>query len=149
MKVETAIAIALRLVCQFEGFRARPYLCPAGVATVGYGSTRYRTGLRVSLADPPVTEEAARGMAEEHLRRACLPDVIRCCPNVADEGRVAALLDFVYNLGGGNLAASTLRRRVNSGDWDAARLEFGKWVYSAGVPLAGLVRRRAAEVELI
>ena len=49
----------LAIVRRFEGFRASPYLCPAGVPTIGYGSTRYEDGSKVSLTDPPITQERA------------------------------------------------------------------------------------------
>lgn len=149
MNVDTSVGIALRLVREFEGFRARPYLCPAGVPTIGYGSTTYRTGRAVTLRDPAITEEVARGLAADYLRRVCLPAVVKLTPGANTEGRVAALLDFVYNLGADRLRVSTLRRRVAAGDWDGAAAEFRKWVYAGGVPLAGLVRRRAAEIELL
>jgi lysozyme len=50
-----------RLICMFEGFSAKPYLCSAKVPTIGYGSTYYLNGRRVTLLDKPITElEALR-----------------------------------------------------------------------------------------
>jgi lysozyme len=45
-----------RLICMFEGFSAKPYLCSAKVPTIGYGNCYYLNGRRVSLLDKPITE---------------------------------------------------------------------------------------------
>lgn len=50
----------LELIAEFEGFRSEPYLCPANVATIGYGTTIYPNGLRVSLNDKPISEDLAK-----------------------------------------------------------------------------------------
>jgi hypothetical protein len=59
-----------------------------------------------------------------------------------------ALVSFTYNAGGGNLAKSTLLRKLNAGDYDGAAAEFDKWVSSKGQRLNGLIRRRNAEEAL-
>jgi lysozyme len=64
------------------------------------------------------------------------------------EGRLAAIVDFTFNLGAGRLQTSTLRRRVNQRDWAAAAKELHRWVYGGGKVLPGLVKRRMAEVAL-
>lgn len=65
------------------------------------------------------------------------------------EGRLAAIVDFTFNLGGGRLQTSTLRRRLNQRDWPAAAAELRRWVDGGGKVLLGLVARRKAEVALI
>lgn len=76
---------------------------------------------------------------------------LRYCPVLATEpdGRLAAIVDFTFNLGAGRLQTSTLRRRVNQGDWPAAAGELARWIYGAGKVLPGLVARRAAEAALV
>jgi lysozyme len=64
-------------------------------------------------------------------------------------GAVAAILDFTYNLGSGNLAASTLRKRIQAGDKDGAKSELMKWVKGGGRVLPGLVKRRTSEAALM
>ncbi len=147
--LDRAVNLAAALCRRFEGFRASPYLCPAGVATIGYGTTTYDDGKRVLLTDPPVTREQADTMLSRRLRRVYLPALLRACPALATAppGRVAALLDWTYNLGEGNLRASTLRRRVNAGEWNDVPAELRRWVFGGGVRLPGLVARREAEVE--
>ena len=61
------------------------------------------------------------------------------------EGRLAAIVDFTFNLGAGRLQTSTLRRRVNQREWVAAETELRRWVYGGGRVLAGLIGRRDAE----
>jgi len=73
---------------------------------------------------------------------------LRYCPVLAteSEGRLAAIVDFTFNLGAGRLQTSTLRRRVNQRDWSGAALALRRWVYGGGKVLSGLVIRRCAEV---
>jgi lysozyme len=68
---------------------------------------------------------------------------------LADPGKLAAIVDFAYNLGVGRLQASTLRRMINQQRWDAACDELRKWVMAGGKKLPGLVLRREAEVQLM
>lgn len=147
--VEPALPVALRLVEHFEGLHLGPYLDPVGIATIGLGATRYLDGRAVTLQDPPITRAAAYDMARHHLRSVCVPAVLRLCPQVDTPERLAALADFVFNLGAGRLQASTLRRRVAAGRWDDVPQELSRWVYGGGRVLRGLVLRRQAEAALI
>ena len=144
-----AIDLAASLCRQFEGLYLKPYLCPALVATVGYGATRYEDGRRVLLADPPITKARAEELLRWELNKVCLPAVARSCPKLTDPPKLAAILDFTFNLGSGNLHSSTLRKKINLEDWDAAQLELAKWVRGGGRILPGLVRRRTAEAALL
>lgn len=145
----TAVELAAALARRFEGLYLRPYLCPAGVPTIGYGATYYEDGTRVTLMDAPITRERAEALLLHMVRTVYLPAVNRLCPGINSAERAAAIIDFTFNLGAGNLQASTLRRRVNAGQWDAVPAELMKWVRGGGRVLLGLVRRRQAEVELI
>jgi lysozyme len=144
---------AIDLAKRFEGFErmvkrgveitAVPYVCPAGFWTIGYGH----------LCDPkhpPVTEAEAEVYLASDLQTA-LAATLRYCPVLAieSEGRLAAIVDFTFNLGAGRLQTSTLRRRVNQRDWVAAELELRRWVYGGGRALPGLVARRDAEAALL
>ncbi len=144
-----AIEVAAALCRRFEGFYAHPYICPAGVPTIGYGATAYLDGRAVRLTDPPISREAADRLLLLSVQRQYLPAVQRLCPGVTDPARLAALIDFTFNLGAGRLSASTLRRRVNAGQWDAVPAELRKWVRGGGRVLPGLVIRREAEAALI
>lgn len=146
----SAIQTARDLCLVFEGMYLKAYLCPANVPTIGVGSTFYEDGRRVSLADPPISRERAMELLEHELQ-ACLPKVLRLCPELSAWGDKAtgAILDFAFNCGTGALQSSTLRRRINADDPESARSELMKWVRGGGKVLPGLVRRRAAEAALL
>lgn len=143
---------AIDLAKRFEGFhrvpradpgRAHPYVCPAGYWTIGYGH----------LCDPkhpPITEAEAEGYLAADLKTA-LNATLRYCPVLATEpeGRLAAIVDFTFNLGAGRLQTSTMRRRINQRDWAASTQELGRWIYGGGQVLPGLVARRKAEASLM
>lgn len=149
MDVTQALALAMRLCLLFEGLYLRPYLCPAGVPTIGVGSTRYLDGRPVRLDDPPITREHAMVLLRYRLLGEFMPGVRALCGAVDDAGRLAALTDFAYNLGLGALRGSTLRRRILAGRWDLVPAELRKWVLAGGRRMRGLERRREAEIRLI
>ena len=144
-----AIQVACALAQHFEGLFLTPYLCPAGVPTIGYGATYYENGRRVTLRDPAITRERAWELLLWMVRTVYLPAVLKLCPGVNTPERLAALIDFAFNLGIGQLKASTLRRRVNANLWDAVPFELRKWVIGGGKRLKGLILRREAEAALI
>jgi lysozyme len=143
---------AIDLAKRFEGFhrvpkhdpgRAHPYVCPAGYWTIGYGH----------LCDPkhpPITKGEAEAYLAQDLK-AALAATLRYCPVLATEpeNRLAAIVDFTFNLGAGRLQTSTLRRRVNQRNWADVAKELRRWVYGGGKVLPGLVARREAGVCLL
>lgn len=143
------IAIAAALCRRFEGFYPKPYLCPAGVPTIGFGATFYEDGTRVSLTDPAIDRERAEDLLMWHLKSRFLPAVAALCPGIDDPERLAAIIDFTFNLGAGNLKASTLRRRINEGKWESVPAQLMKWNKAGGRVLNGLTIRRKAEADLI
>lgn len=147
--MDLAVSIAAALARRFEGCRLRPYLCSAGVPTIGYGATFYEDGSRVTLSDPPITKERAEALLLWMIRTRFLPAVLRLCPGIDSPERLAAIIDFCFNLGAGSLKASTLRRRINAGRWGDVPAEIRKWIRGGGRELLGLVFRRDAEAALI
>ena len=144
--------LAIDLAKRFEGFhrvpkhdpqRAHPYVCPAGYWTIGFGH----------LCEPghlPITEEEGETYLAQDLVTA-LKATLRYCPVLATEPekRLAAIVDFTFNLGAGRLQTSTLRRRINQRDWQSAANELSRWVRGGGRVLPGLVARRQAEIALL
>lgn len=144
--------IAAELCRRFEGFSSKPYLCPAGIPTIGYGSTYYADGRKVKLTDVAITEPQARQLLLFELIHTYAPGVIRQCPILIslamqskDWRKFNAIVDFAYNLGVGALQTSTLRRKINAQDWEGAREQLMRWVRGGGKVLPGLVKRREAE----
>ena len=142
-----ALDLAAGLCLRFEGLYLKPYLCPAGIPTIGVGSTRYEDGVAVSMFDAPITKDRAIELLMLTLKRDYLPAVRTLC-KVENAKQLAALTDFAYNLGVGALRSSNLRKRVNAGDYEAVPAEFSKWVKGGGKVLRGLVIRRQAEADL-
>lgn len=145
--------LAVTLCKYFEGCHkidpftmlVHPYVCPAGVWTIGYGTTVLPDGSRVSKNTVPITQEDATQYLLLTLDK-CTKQAIRLSPVLAQsEQRLAAITSFIYNLGQGRYRASTLRRKVNEQDWDSARTEIKKWVYAGGRILNGLKIRREVE----
>jgi lysozyme len=145
-----AITIAAGLCRVFEGLYLKPYLCPAGVPTIGYGTTAYENGTRVTLKDAAITKSRAEELLRWELQQT-LAAVKKLCPNLPSTGSkpLAAIMDFTYNLGSGRLQSSTLRKRLLAGDMNGAKIELRKWVRGGGKVLPGLVKRRAVEAALL
>lgn len=137
------------LIARFEGCHRwkgewiYPYLDPIGIPTQAYGR------VVPSMAVPPIDGPTARNWLEEdaeEARRAAL----RLSPILADHpDKLAAVTSWIYNLGVGRYQGSTMRRRINEGDWEGAAAECRKWVMAGGRKLNGLVIRREAEASLI
>lgn len=144
------LGIAADLCKRFEGFRSKPYLCPAGIPTIGYGSTYYADGRKVALTDAPIDEPAAKTLLMAELHHTYLPGVLRNCPGLAtDERKLNAIVDFCYNLGVGRLQTSTLKRKINAQDWEGAKEQLMLWTRGGGKVLPGLLKRRTAECALL
>lgn len=144
------------LVAHFEGFCSSPYLCPAGVPTIGFGATFYEDGRRVTMQDQAISRERAEKLLSWHLSQfgAMLDKAV----TVKTEQRERdALLSILFNVGPGstgkrdgiiwlaNGQPSTLLRRLNAGDKQGAADAFLSWNRSGGKALPGLTKRRAAE----
>jgi len=144
---KTATA-GLQIIKKHEGFRARPYLCPAGIPTIGYGNTYYPNGQKVQLSDPPITHEQATAMLQAVLEK-YEGAVSRYVQTAITQAQFDALVSFAYNVGMENLRQSTLLKKVNRNPADPTiRAEFAKWTRANGRILEGLKKRRAEEAEL-
>ena len=137
----------LQLIKGFEGLKLKPYLCSAGVPTIGWGSTRYEDGRKVKMSDPPITLERADSLFETTLLEYEV-GVIDAAQVPLKQREFDALVSFSYNLGVPALSRSTLRKKLNRGDKTGAADELLKWNRANGKPLAGLTRRRKAERKL-
>lgn len=136
----------LDLVKQYEGLRTTAYLCPANVPTIGYGST---TGLtRADVGRKKITAAQAETLLRADLVR-FETAVSKLVKVTLTDNQFAALVSWTFNLGEGNLAKSTLLKRINA-KAPIADIErsWMQWVNAGGKRLQGLVRRRQTEVAL-
>ena len=138
----------LDLIKQFEGLSLKPYLCPAGIPTIGYGNTFYEDGTKVTLKDNPITRERADSLFNFLVTTNFVNVVNRLVIVDINQNQFDALVSFVYNIGSGNFEKSTLLKKVNQSDFIGASLEFEKWNKASGKVLNGLTKRRLAEKEL-
>ena len=131
------------LIKRFEGFSRTVYFCPAGYPTIGYG--------HVVKPHEDFSAGIDEAQAEELLRQdAVIAEraVLRLINVPLTDGQFDALVSFTYNLGGGALQRSTMRRKINREEHADVPEQFMRWVWAGGRKLKGLVRRREAESRL-
>lgn len=139
--MKTSLA-GLRLIKKFEGLRLKAYICPAGVLTIGYGST----GAHVK-PEMVITAAEAEALLIKDLAR--FENAINRLVKVPlNQNQFDALASFIFNIGIGAFEKSTLLRILNTGNYNAAADQFGRWTRGGGVVLEGLVKRRKEEKNL-
>jgi lysozyme len=156
------------LMHKYEGFRSRPYLCPAHIWTIGYGHVLYQEQIRLPVMrvegketpmirkEMPLKPEDNRVWTKTEIDELFRTDVgtfergvLRLVPSVVGrQGAFDALVSISFNFGLGNLQRSTIRMRANRGDWEGAAEAFRVWTKGGGKVLPGLVKRREAEIAL-
>ena len=136
------------LIKEFEGLKLKPYLCSAGVPTIGYGNTYYLDNTKVKLTDAPISKQ----MAEILLQRTAdvyASKVANLIKKPVTQNQFNALVSFAFNLGVRALQNSTLLRLVNINPNDAnIAKEFLKWNKAGGRVVQGLTNRRIKESAL-
>ncbi len=138
---------AVALIKSFEGLVLKAYVDPATGGepiTIGYGTTIYPDGKKVKLGDV-ITKEQADQYAINDINKFAGRVALLVNSQITDN-QFGALTSFAYNVGLGNLKASTLLKKVNLNPNDnSIKSEFMKWTKAAGKVMNGLVRRRTAE----
>lgn len=148
MKIVKINKTGIDFIKSFEGLRLNPYLCSAGVPTIGYGSTSYENGVRVTLGDPDITQERAENLLMNTLST-YEKGVDDYTTDSINQQQFNALVSFAYNLGVKALKSSTLLKLVNLNPNNPLIVdEFNKWVNANGRKISGLVKRRSAESKL-
>ena len=154
------------LMHKYEGYRTRPYLCPAHIWTIGYGHVLYQNQIRLPMMRPegkadipmirkemPLKPEDNRVWTKQEIDKLFEDDVasfergvLRLVPGSAGrQGRFDALVSISFNFGLGNLQRSSIRIKANRGDWEGAADAFLLWNKGGGKVLPGLERRRKDE----
>ena len=138
----------LNLIKQFEGLSLKPYLDAVNIPTIGYGSTYYEDGTKVTLKDKPITEERATQLLEVIANKTFSENINKVVKVPLSQNQFDALVSFAYNIGNKNFNWSTLLKKLNLSDYEGASQEFGRWNQANGKILNGLVLRRQKEKEL-
>jgi len=155
------------LMHQYEGYRNKPYLCPAHIWTIGYGHVLYQDQIKLPVVrkegytglirkEYPLRQEDSRVWTKEEIEKLFADDVasfergvLRLAPAVLGrQGAFDACVSFAFNAGLGNFQRSTIRMKANRGEWEAAAEAFMQWTKGGGKELPGLVKRRKAEKAL-
>ena len=155
------------LMHQYEGYRNKPYLCPAHIWTIGYGHVLYQDQIKLPVVrkegytglirkEYPLRQEDSRVWTKEEIEKLFADDVasfergvLRLAPAVLGrQGAFDACVSFSFNAGLGNFQRSTIRMKANRGEWEAAAEAFMQWTKGGGKELPGLVKRRKAEKAL-
>lgn len=138
------------LICEFEGFSECPYVDPATKAepiTIGYGTTVYPSGIKVTMQDEPITKEQGKEFIKHHIES-------KIAPNLVDleltQNQYDSVCSLIYNIGYGNFKSSTVLRLIRSGNYtpETMRSAFCMWNKANHVEMKGLTIRRNKEADL-
>jgi len=131
------------LICNFEGLELKAYDDGVGVWTIGYGTTKYPNGIRVKKGDTCTLDQAKAYMQND--LKAFEQTVNSAIKVPLNQNQFDALVSLAYNIGATAFKKSTLVKRLNEGNYNAAANQFDLWVNAGGKRMQGLVNRRAAE----
>lgn len=137
----------IEIIKHFEGWSSNSYQDPIGIWTIGFGSIWQLDSERVTKKTPPLSKEEGELLLRRellHVEKA----VNKLVTVELTENAFSSLCSWCYNLGTSRLKSSTLRAKLNRGDYNGASAEFPKWRMAGGKILSGLVRRRVEERKL-
>lgn len=138
----------LALVKKWEGLRLKPYLDGGGVATIGYGTTFYENGTKVTMKDKPITVDIAVSLLRIKLK-SFADSILSLCSRELTQNQLDALCCFVYNVGVNGFKTSTMLKLINNPDSTVTEIadQFLRWDKDNGKVIEGLSRRRQSERE--
>ncbi len=140
--ITTTSETGINLIKAFEKISLKPYLCPKGCLTIGYGHKIIN-----AINCTSISQEEAHEILLQDLWVA-ENSVLRNIKIPLKQNQFDALVSFTFNVGGAALQRSTLRQKINRENFDEAKEEFGRWVYCNNRKIKGLVLRRKVEAEL-
>lgn len=135
------------LIAKYEGLSLKPYQCPAGRWSIGYGSTKLLDGTPVTANTAPLTQQQADALLM-HTIESLQGEIHKVVKVTLTPNQLAALTSLSYNIGISNFRGSTLLKELNAGHLRAASEQFLRWVHCGARVLPGLVVRRRAEKDL-
>ena len=128
----------LELIKHFEGCELEAYKCAAGVWTIGYGH------IKTAVEGKVITQEEADNLLVEEIIE--YEDYVRAAVKVPlKQYQFDALVSWTFNLGNGNLNASTMLKVLNREEYEGVPAQMARWNKAGGKVLEGLIRRREAE----
>jgi GH24 family phage-related lysozyme (muramidase) len=142
------------LITEFEGYRGQPYKCPAGVWTIGYGTTYYPDGTLVTPRDAAISKQRALELLNYHIDNAIVPLLSSRIPtwSIMGGNQKAAIISFAYNVGshfyGSPNFNSISKALSNKENWGQVPAALMLYVNPGTTFEAGLRRRRQAEGKL-
>lgn len=139
---------ALNIIKKSENFKSKPYLCPKKIPTIGYGSTYYEDGTKVTLNDAAITEQRANELMCYKANNEFGAFINKNVKVPLNQNQFDALVSFVYNIGCEAFRTSTMLKLLNQNDFKSAINEFPKWNKCEGKVLNGLITRRESEKQL-
>ena len=135
------------LIKKFEGCRLKAYKCPAGIWTIGYGNTFYEDGMKVKEGDV-ITQERAESLAAFVITQFAVT-IAPFIKQPLTDNQFSACVSLSYNIGQGNFKKSSVFKKLNVNPNDPTIADsFRLWNKGGGQVLAGLVKRREAEIAL-
>lgn len=149
----------IEMIKHHEGVRYKPYRCPALLWTVGVGHVIDQSHIAVPVEQRktlPIPDGWDRVLSKEEVDAILAKDleifergVLRLAPSLANkQSAFDACVSFSFNVGLGNFQRSSIRMKINRGDFEGAAQEFMKWTKAGGKELPGLVKRRKDEQAL-
>lgn len=129
------------LIKKYEGLSLKPYRCPAGYPTIGYGLRFYPDGREVKMSDEPISLDKAEAYLRDYIIRNVVPKIENLDPTPS---QTEALVSLIYNIGWSAFAKSKCYKAIKAKDYGTAFKEWD-WITANGKPLKGLIKRRAEE----
>lgn len=132
------------LIKKWEGFESKAYLCPAGIWTIGYGSTKYEDGTPVKKGDV-ITQARAEKLLSLYIEQEILPR-LRSELKGLKPYEEEALVSLIYNWGSGFFRSNLLKAIKQNDMYNIVR-NWDVWNVN-GKPMNGLIKRRIDELHL-
>ena len=140
-KLKVSAMDGVELIKKYEGFMGKSYKCPAGVCTIGYGSTLWADGTPIKMGQT-ITQEKAEALLIDYLNKNVRP---KLAPLKLKPCQQAALESLIYNIGWGAFSRSKCYTALKNKDWQSFIREYS-WVKGGGKVLPGLLKRRTEEL---
>lgn len=132
----------IELTKKYEGLSLKPYRCPAGYPTIGYGIRFYPDGREVKMSDPQITIDRAEALLRDYVIRNIIPKIESLNPTPS---QTEALVSLIYNIGWNSFARSKCYKALKNHNWGEAFKEWN-WITANGKVMKGLIKRRAEEI---